>query len=307
MIQSFLIVAICQLATFNHINYNSSNNATFYLNENINITNLYFNENINDNSEEIESITIGFTLMDCQLAYLSNNTYDYVLSDGDGAPYSYTITNANFLNVLNSYKRQLKTDLSTYIFIKYFSIAINFEDAFLNNTNKTFDTTYSINYAIETINGDLFDFTDLNGFVNNYSIPTNIYNSLNYGSNYTQSHIVNGGIAFENDLFNIYFDSYTAGVGDIENQINSAYQNGYESGYEDGYEDGDEYGYNVGYEDGERDGYNKKYDFLEIIKGAFDAVSNFFNMEIFPGVKFIYIIGIPIVIAVLRFVIGWFR
>ena len=295
MIQSFLIVATCQLATFSHVNYNSSNNATFFLSENINISNLYFNENINNSSEEIESITIGFTLLDCQLAYLSNNTYDYVLSDGDGSPYSYTITNANFLNVLNSYKRQLKTELSTYIFIKNFYIAINFEDASLNNTNKTFDTAYSVNYVIETINGDLFDFTDLNGFVNNYSIPTNIYNSLNYGSNYTRSYVVNGGIVFENDLFNIYFDSYTAGVGDIENQINSAYENGYENGY------------NVGYEDGERDGYNKKYDFLQIISGAFDAVSNFFNMEIFPGVKFIYIIGIPIVIAVLRFVIGWFR
>lgn len=92
-----------------------------------------------------------------------------------------------------------------------------------------------------------------------------------------------------------------------EEVYNYGYGNGYKDGASVGYGHGYETGYEEGYEEGEIYGNNKKYDFLEIIKGGFNAVSNFFNMEIFPGVKFIYIIGIPIVIAVLRFVIGWFR
>lgn len=106
------------------------------------------------------------------------------------------------------------------------------------------------------------------------------------------------------EMGNFYYDFNT----DFREEVyNYGYGNGYEDGASVGYGYGYDDGYEDGYDDGEIYGNNKKYDFLKIIEGAFNSVSDFFNMEIFPGVKFIYIIGIPIVIAVLRFVIGWFR
>ena len=147
----------------------------------------------------------------------------------------------------------------------------------------------------------------------------NWYDYVDYTINELDSFTIDTLINFETyGVFNVDLLTSTINFYNESNAIDylydtyeGIYENGYDEGYtdgeRDGYENGEEYGYNLGYTDGERDGYNKKYDFLEIIRGAFDAVSNFFNMEIFPGVKFIYIIGIPLVIAVLRFVIGWFR
>lgn len=77
------------------------------------------------------------------------------------------------------------------------------------------------------------------------------------------------------------------------------YNTGFNNGYNTGYNEGESAGY--------RNGINKQIIFPDIINGVFDALSNILNVEIFPSVKLWYIIGVPLILGVIAFIIGFFR
>lgn len=83
----------------------------------------------------------------------------------------------------------------------------------------------------------------------------------------------------------------------------------YQIGYQDGYEQGLSDGYNSGYTQGRNDGYQEGYNagisgtittnwFISFINSVFDIL----NIEIFPNVKLIYLIFIPIGLGVLALI-----
>lgn len=81
-----------------------------------------------------------------------------------------------------------------------------------------------------------------------------------------------------------------------------AFTNGKTEGIEDGYE----LGFTSGYEEGLTEGTSQNT-FMNTIKQLFNVVNNSLSIEILPNIKLWYIIGVPLVLSVLKFVIGWFR
>lgn len=317
--KSILLIPLLAISSNNFLTMN--NNNIFDIVKDNNRTRITANNTYLNYVSQLQSNSITI-FQDFYITFIDEYTYSNSLSgeviDGK-ASYNIKIE----LSVAMSITQNLGTehenliDIELYIIRSnnvnnnyFFSIlqgaSISFNLSALNSTSSRNLQKYNrnINFNIATLSED-----EQSIFLEDYDNTTYVdFNQYSSSNNLVEFNY----FLSNNNAKNIYNEGYDEGYDDgyetgNENGYNDGYNEGYEDGERDGYENGEEYGYNVGYADGEQDGYNKKYDFLEIIKGAFDAVSNFFNMEIFPGVKFIYIIGIPIVIAVLRFVIGWFR
>lgn len=90
----------------------------------------------------------------------------------------------------------------------------------------------------------------------------------------------------------------------------SQYQIGYQEGYEQGVSDG----YNSGYTQGRNDGYQEGYNaglsdtlapnwFISFINSVFDIL----NIEIFPNIKLVYLIFIPVGLGVLALIFKLIR
>lgn len=76
------------------------------------------------------------------------------------------------------------------------------------------------------------------------------------------------------------------------NQVNFA--NGYREGYGTGYL--------TGQEDGRAD-----WDWSNFLKSIFSGIDGFLQVEILPKIKLWYLVGIPLVFGLLKFILGWFR
>lgn len=101
----------------------------------------------------------------------------------------------------------------------------------------------------------------------------------------------------------------------------SDYSQGYEDGYDSGKNEGIEEGYQQGYEDGEENGFNDgyqmgleqgrsendSYGIAPFVQSIFNGFSTMLNVEIFPKIKLWYLIGIPLIFGIVRFIIGWIK
>lgn len=290
--------------------YNSNNNIKLLINMTPSIT---INESYTNNLNaygflSISDLTFDFE-NDITCIVMGNTQTNNAISD-----YIYNIAlNPELINdviidginegrISGFYISYLENDGWLNIFLKEINISVSpsYSIAPSETENVGVECIYDLSFYFSLQIGNWFDVVSYTiNEVGTFEIDTltnfETYGAINVNTIYT-------ALYYNND-----FDDVDYLYNTTEDLYNTGYENGYQDGEQDGYENGYQDGEQDGYEDGEQDGYNKKYDFLQIISGAFDAVSNFFNMEIFPGVKFIYIIGIPIVIAVLRFVIGWFR
>lgn len=72
----------------------------------------------------------------------------------------------------------------------------------------------------------------------------------------------------------------------------------------DNYEIGYQSGYNAGYNEAVSDSKVGSYNWLI---SAFDTLRRLFEIELLPGLKLGYLIGIPFVIILVSFIISWFR
>ena len=79
-----------------------------------------------------------------------------------------------------------------------------------------------------------------------------------------------------------------------------------EIGYNNGLEYGQEIGYNKGYNAGIIAGSNN-FNVLNLIRSLFDLIWGVLSVEMLPNIKLIYIVAIPLVLSVIRFILGWFR
>ena len=128
--------------------------------------------------------------------------------------------------------------------------------------------------------------------------------------------------SFELDVYNInevyqslkdtYDESYSLGY---DEGFGLGRDVGYETGYDEGFDEGFGLGRDVGYETGYHEGYDEGFDVgsgenkgvLNFIKSIFNTINALGNVEILPYIKIWYIIGIPVILAVVRFALGWFR
>lgn len=66
-------------------------------------------------------------------------------------------------------------------------------------------------------------------------------------------------------------------------------------------------GYNAGRNDGYNQGINHQLVFPDFLNGVFNSMNNILQVEIFPNVRLWYIFGIPLILGVIGFIIGFFR
>jgi hypothetical protein len=94
-----------------------------------------------------------------------------------------------------------------------------------------------------------------------------------------------------------------------------SYTQGYDTGYDTGYFDGDSQGYldgfEFGYESGFEDGFNELNNtasgLFQILGSAFTAVGSIFNIMILPGITIGMLVFVPIIFALLLFIIKILR
>lgn len=103
------------------------------------------------------------------------------------------------------------------------------------------------------------------------------------------------------DLGGFIFMSY-ANIRMEDERLNG-YEEGLADGYEEGYREGNDYGYRLGLEQG------TEYagSFENFWTSLFNGVSSILDVEIFPNFKLWYILGAPIILSLLAFVVGFFR
>lgn len=85
-------------------------------------------------------------------------------------------------------------------------------------------------------------------------------------------------------------------------EYDEGYDAGYGSGYDTGYNNGKADGYASGFAAGASESLN-----FDWIRKVFYTVQDVLNIEILPNIKIGYLIGIPLVIAIVSFVVGWFK
>lgn len=98
-----------------------------------------------------------------------------------------------------------------------------------------------------------------------------------------------------------YEDGYQEGYQEGLNQENNE---AFLTGYEQGFEDGKIEGYQEGFEEGSNTGTS---DIIKLLEQIFKSMDEILSVEILPNIKIWYLIGIPLVLSILHFILGWFR
>lgn len=132
-----------------------------------------------------------------------------------------------------------------------------------------------------------------------------------YGDGYDLGYFNGEGAGYEQGSEDGYKTGYDDGVVDTEDyyeeliipSVKSEYE---EIGYNSGFAYGEEVGYNSGYNDGVVAGSND-FNILNFIRSLFDLIWGVLDVEMLPNIKLIYIVAIPLVLSIIRFILGWFR
>lgn len=134
--------------------------------------------------------------------------------------------------------------------------------------------------------------------------------------------------SFENNQNGVFISSYnyqqdllTATPFTYKSDYSQGYDDGYDDGYDVGKNEGIEEGYQQGYEDGKENGFNDgyqmgleqgraendSYGIAPFVQSIFNGFSTMLSVEIFPKIKLWYIIGIPLIFGIVKFIIGWIK
>lgn len=189
---------------------------------------------------------------------------------------------------------------------------------------------------IKKLNQDYIDTLSLDYRLIDY--PLNAVNlGISYKDNLNHSVIINNTVyQISNQNPTIAFDA--SNVATLENitiediaSINTIYN--YSSAFVAGYNQGYEEGSDIAYQNGDIDGYYRGIDevlknlstynlytseqykqasqtyssVLDFVRSIFDIVTKVLQVEILPNIKLIYLVAIPLVFSLLKFVLGLFK
>lgn len=248
--------------------------------------------------------------------------------------YIYSRVYRDFTNIYSTsdnieYQFSVYTDETTsilqymYIGISYFNVKINSVyvddiETFVMNYDLYFDIYIEIDDYIENVIYENEISFERDNSTINYNINFSNDNAQNYiisiqelinGNNLVR--YIPGSILLPIEYEKGYQDGYNDGEIDTEDyyeeliipEIKEEYE---EIGYNNGYNYGLEIGYNNGYNDGVISGSNN-FNILNLIRSLFDLVWDALNIEMLPNIKLIYIVSIPLILSVIKFILGWFR
>lgn len=211
--------------------------------------------------------------------------------------------------VKEDYKPIINIDSSIYVYL--WDLNNNYNAPFPGVATDVYIVSENDEYAICTIpvNTAEYDYMIITGQgTEGDSLQTNdivfsgFENNQNgvFISSYSeqQNLLVAAPFSYKSDYSQGYDDGYYEGKND-----------GIEEGYQQGYEDGEENGFNDGYQMGLEQGHadNDSYGIAPFVQSIFNGFSTMLNVEIFPKIKLWYIIGIPLIFGIVRFIIGWIK
>lgn len=101
-----------------------------------------------------------------------------------------------------------------------------------------------------------------------------------------------------------YNNGYSSGVNNVTsnpNEYNLYTYNQYQGNYTSGYNAGEENGYNRGYLDGLDDGADTNISF-QYVESVLTLIGNFLNIEVLPGIKLSYALGIVIILTIISII-----
>lgn len=101
-----------------------------------------------------------------------------------------------------------------------------------------------------------------------------------------------------------YNNGYSSGVNNVTsnpNDYNLYTYNQYQGNYTNGYNAGEEDGYNRGYLDGLDDGSDTNISF-QYIESVLTLIGNFLNIEVLPGIKLSYALGVVIILTIISII-----
>lgn len=156
---------------------------------------------------------------------------------------------------------------------------------------QTYDSaTLTINYTLETYA------SDRNGYDTAFKIiqdSIRIYREIDFNIPYRASFDpLYDSVRLEKDLRGLSYDEI--------------YQDGYDDGYHDGEEEGYLNGYYDGYEEGEYYG-SMTQPIFKLFNAVFRVIDNVLSVEILPGIKIWYVLGVPFVFLIIQFFINLWR
>lgn len=218
--------------------------------------------------------------------------------------------------------------------LSYYEIIVNIDTIEVSYDFEFFTQTLSYNYTADsyTILNDS-GYTQTERYVINEieTISVHFYSEFDYSQYPIESARdftnISLEIEFEYGLFNGNFDYYYINVEIPINEyfdnpyvfnlcehssiliynVELAYEQGYTRGYRDGLSNNNE---NLGqaYEQGYEDGYNdSSLNPMTFISSIFSGINNIFSVEIFPGFKIWYLIGAPLIVALIIGVLKFLR
>lgn len=163
-----------------------------------------------------------------------------------------------------------------------------------------FEINYDIGFTLNNIQDpehDIFIEDNYNSFgIDASNLPVSVRQEINNNIFYDINDVRANTSVRD---FQIYFNTDYAGY-------NNGYDSGWDKGYESGYNYGLEIGYNNGYNEGVIVGSNN-FNILNLIRSLFDLLWDVLSVEMLPNIKLIYIVAIPLVLSVIKFILGWFR
>lgn len=121
---------------------------------------------------------------------------------------------------------------------------------------------------------------------------------------------------YGNIIYKIYYvgygEDYLPGGLSTDNYYTAGYNSGYNAGSSVGYEEGYQIGRNNGLEEGKMIGKQEGYtegiqaasESMGIVRSALSFISDFTSIEILPGIKIIYLLGLIVMISVFKWIMG---
>lgn len=260
---------------------------------------LPFNTIIKDSSSSFYESNIYYSI-----------SYDYFFADPITFDYDLEQFHINFdylsiqLNIFNSDDDDL--DYSTPFNL------INFDDlSFTLPFYTTYIEEYYLNFYLDDwnvgVNSNNSYYVECFYNIDIVSLDSD-GNEEYLGRVYRDSYSLTNALPYFNPdefLFQNNFN-FTLAISNIELtyfSLSGIYDNAWENGYEKGTEDG----YLQGYEEGFDIGSGENKGVLEYIRTIINIFDDIFNVEILPNIKIWYILGVPLILAIVKFALGWFK
>lgn len=180
-------------------------------------------------------------------------------------------------------------------------IYLNNNYIYIYNYNETQYDVYWYGYGPTEVDNNLLlsnvDLYSLSGWDNDLSFLFSETNNFGGDAPTYEEGYANGYNAG-------YENGYSSGVNNVTSnpsEYNLYTYNQYQGNYTNGYNAGEEDGYNRGYLDGLDDGSNNNISF-QYIESVLTLIGNFLNIEVLPGIKLSYALGVVIILTIISII-----